>query len=145
MDKKFNWKAEISFKGTPAEFKKLTEMLEKAPVEVKIPEWGDLPHHLAGCSRIRLERILRDDFLEKIIVDMPRFPIKFPIPIPGGIRSPHIHLGRDIVLLEPERFRTYAAAIATELATMLVDIEGDDYVEVMGPINSLADNLGPIS
>ncbi|MCP4285554.1 MAG: hypothetical protein GY792_14035 [Gammaproteobacteria bacterium] len=80
--------------------------------------------------------------LEKIINGMPRFPIRFPIPIPGGIRAPHLHLDDEIVLLDQERFRMFASTVASELATMLVDREGGDYVDVMGPINHLADNLG---
>lgn len=137
MDTNLTWKAQIIFRGDAKEFAQLANALERFPVEVAIPEWKFRPHHLAGCMPYPIDRLLGGDVIDKIIEGMPRMQIKFVKDIPGGIRPAHLHIGDEIVLLNQERFRTFASTVAAELATMLVDMEGNDYVDVMVPVNSL--------
>ena len=141
MDMNLTWKAEIVFKGDAKGLTQLANALEKIPVEVSIPEWKIRPHHLAGCFPLPIDRLLRQELIDKIIDGMPRMQVKFVKDIAGGIRLAHLHIGNEIVLLDQDRFRTFASTVAAELANILVDMEGTDYVEVMGPINNLMDTV----
>jgi hypothetical protein len=143
MDTNIFWKGEIIFRGDAKEYTQLAAAFEKLPVEINIPEWRR-PHHLAGCFPFPVESLLGRDLLDNIIDGMPRVPVKFIKGIPGGIRPAHLHIGNEIVLLDRNRFRTYASAVAAEMAKILVDTEGLDYVDVMGPINELTQgpNIG---
>jgi hypothetical protein len=53
----------------------------------------------------------------------------------GGIRTPHMHLQDDVVLLDKERFKTFVGEIARELAMRNVT---EDHVGVMNRIGRLA-------
>jgi hypothetical protein len=141
VDTNFTWKAEIIFRGDAKEFTQFSTAFEKFPIEVNIPEWKFRPNHLAGCFPFPIDRLLGHELIDKIIDGMPRMQIKFVKDIAGGIRQAHLHIGDEIVLLDQDRFRMFASTVASELATMLVDREGMDYVGVMGPINSLMEKV----
>ena len=140
MTEKFTWKGEIVFKGTVEEFNKLAELLEPQPVKVGIAEWAKIKGpHLAGCNRVAVDRLLDRTRLEKIIANQPRIKPKFIKDICGGIRSPHMHLADEVVLLNRNRFKTLVGEIASVLAITRVD-RLNDYIDVMGTVNMLADN-----
>jgi hypothetical protein len=76
--------------------------------------------------------------LAEITNGMPRFQLKaLPQDICGGIRTAHIHLGDEVVLLDRERFRTYVGHVAQGLAERRVERMGD-YINVMRAVGDLA-------
>jgi hypothetical protein len=151
MSDQFEWKAEITFKGTAEEFNKmsasLAEMLKLGRVGIDIPGWH--PGRWAGLIQSDID-ILGID-MKALTEGMPRFNIKslphiggggiaggirIP-PIAGGIRSPHLHIENEVVLLDRDRFKTFVGEVARELAERQVDAN-PDYVGVMSSINTIA-------
>ncbi len=130
------WKAEIKFSGTVDQFNKFAEMLENARVEVKIPEWDKIPNHLAGCSPFPIDNILSRDQLKKIIDKQPTVQIKYIRDIKGGIRTPHLHLKDQVVLLDQDKFTDMVKNVAERLAVMRVE-RLDDYLDVMKTVNDI--------
>ncbi len=144
MEKRFKWKGELSFEGTAKDFAKLAAVLDSHPVQVAIPEWRLIKKgHLAGCNRIAVDALLRAKIVKEIITDQPRFKATFIKDIRGGIRSPHIHLGDEIVLLNRDRFKMMAGEVASKLASARAD-KYSDYISVIGSVNALADDPVPI-
>ncbi len=136
MEDKFTWKGELKFFGSAAQFNQLSEMLEKLPVEVGIPEWQRIPNHLAGCFPFPVDSLLRKDQLKKIIEGMPEIQIKYIRDIRGGMRTAHLHLADRVVLLDRERFKVMVKNVAEELAEMRVDRMAD-YVDVMRAVGNI--------
>jgi hypothetical protein len=144
MGDMFEWKAEIKFQGTAADFAQLAEAIVELPIEIYIPEWVCRPHHWAGCMPIPIDVLLGLEHLEKITDGMPRVQIKYIRDIYGGIRTPHLHLKDEVVLLDRARFKTLVAQVAYELAARRVE-RIDDYVGVMSNVGPLADDPIPIA
>ena len=138
MPKKFEWKAEVKFKGTVDEFNDIMSYLDKQPVEIDLVEWAGIRRHLAGCNRIPIENILDKVMIEKITAKSAKLDLKYIQDIAGGIRDPHIHVGDRVCLLSKDNFKHYAAEVAKELALMRVN-NSEDYIEMMNPINSLGE------
>ena len=144
MDKPFTWKGELSFSGTEKDFARLAAILDSYPVRVEIPEWRIIDTgHLAGCNRISVDTLLEAKRLDEIIAEQPRFKPTFIKDIRGGIRSPHLHLGDEVVLLNRDRFKMMVGSVATALAEARVD-KYYDYINVVGRVNELADDPVPI-
>jgi hypothetical protein len=144
MNEKFVWKAEITFEGTDKEFNQLMECLAAANVDIDIPDWRCRPPwHVAGCMPIPPDMLLGRAKLNKIIEDMPRVQLKYVRNIWGGLRTAHLHIKDEVVLLDRDRFKTYVLEVAQKLADERVD-KADDYIQVMDPINRLGENLGSI-
>ncbi len=136
MADKMTWKAEVKFTGTVEEFNRFAEMLEKTQVEVAIPEWVKIPKHLAGCFPFPVDAILSRDQIKKVTDKQIPTQIKFIRDIRGGIRTPHMHLGDQVIFLDQERFRDMAKNVAERLAVMRVE-RFDDYLDVMTVINDI--------
>jgi hypothetical protein len=143
MENEFEWKAEIQFKGTADEFNQLMQSVEKLHVVIDIPEWILRPHHLAGCMPVPIDVLLGEERVAQIIKDMPRMRLNYIRDIRGGIRTPHLHLGNDVVLLDRARFKTVVGQVAQELATRRVE-QIADYAQVMAQVGQLADSPLPI-
>ena len=142
MEEKFTWKAEIRFEGTAEMFTKVAQALERLPVEIEIPEWKFRPPHLAGCMPLPLLRLIPEDRLNKIVEGMPVINIKYVKGIDGGIRTPHLHLGDDIVLLDRARFAQYVGEVASTLGAMRAEAL-EDYVDVMNQVGRLSPKRAP--
>ena len=109
---------------------------ESAHAVVQIPEWeGGLRHHLAGCQRLPLEDSIGRARIAEYAKDAPKVDVKFIQDIKGGIRTGHIHLGDQVVLLDRERFKRYVGDVASTLAQRRVGRE--DYIGVMQAVGDL--------
>ncbi len=137
MKEKFEWKAEIKFEGTADEFNKLAATLNQLPVEFVIPEWEDRPHHLPGCTPFPIDVLLGRDRLKKLADKRPIIKLDYVLGIDGGIRTPHFHLGDEVVLLDRPQFMRYVADVAHELGQRRAETI-DDYIEVMDTVGRLA-------
>jgi len=156
MNDQFEWKAEITFKGTADEFNEMTAslggVLKTGRVKIAIPELMRLPPgHLCGMVACDLDVPSQSIKMSALAEGMPRVRLK-PLPeigggiaggiriplIAGGIRTPHLHLEEDVVLLDRDRFKTFVGEVARELASRHVDTT-EDHVVVMNRINRLAE------
>ena len=82
---------------------------------------------------IDIPRYLGRDLLDKLIEGMPRF--KVIKDIDGGIRTAHLHLQDEVVLLEEAGFKEAVQHVAAELAGQLA--ETAEYPETIGAIRHL--------
>ncbi len=137
MEKKVTWQAEVKFTGTVEEFNEIASVLEKMPIEVRIPEWKCCPHNFPGGMRIPVDNLLDPGFLKEITHEMPRLNVKYIKGIDGGMRMAHVHIGDEFILLDRQRFKALASQIAFELAGKRAG-EVQDYVDVMDPINEIS-------
>jgi hypothetical protein len=137
MEKKVTWQAEVKFTGTVEEFNEIASVLEKMPIEVRIPEWKCCPRNFPGGMRIPVDNLLDPGFLKEITHEMPRLNVKYIKGIDGGMRMAHVHIGDEFILLDRRRFKALASQIAFELAGKRAG-EVQDYVDVMDPINEIS-------
>lgn len=144
MEERFTWKAEIQFTGTADQFNKLAELLEAQPVAIGIAEWANIRRpHLAGCNPFPIDKLLDRVRLEKIIANQPRAQLRFIKDIRGGIRTAHLHLADEVVLLSRDRFKLLVGEVASALAIDRVE-NVSDYIGVMTPVGDLADYPIPV-
>ena len=131
------WKAEIQFEGTADEFNKMVAHLDKLTVGIAITEWETRGHHLPGCTPMPIDVLIGRERLGELVENLPRFDIKFIRDIYGGIRTAHVHIGDEVVLLDRARFKTLVSDVAHELGGRRAE-SIDDYIEAMDPVSRLA-------
>lgn len=136
MEDKFTWKGQLTFVGSSAQFNELSAVLEKYPVEFEIPEWARIPDHLAGCFPMPIDLLMNKDQIKKLVDGMPKIKIRYLRDIRGGIRTAHLHLDNQVVLLDRERFKEMVKQVAVELAEMRVD-RMSDYIDVMRAVGNI--------
>ena len=141
MDEVFEWKAEIAFKGTAEDFAQFAEHMEAitkaGKVSVRIPEWWPRPTPFPGFWPVDPRVLLGRKAIAKLVEGSPIIDIKYIRDIRGGMRTAHLHLGDQIVLLERETFKQVVSKVAAELGSQRVEAAAD-YVQVMAGINALA-------
>ena len=77
--------------------------------------------------QIPVDKLLERARLEKITANQPRIKLRLIKDIRGGIRSPHMHLADEVVLLNRNRFKTLVGEVASVLAENRVDrLKEDD-------------------
>lgn len=145
MEIKFRGKLE--FEGPVSEFEAVMADLGKLSARgLMIGTWPT-PEHPAGGLMIDtvplpeqplpgivpVARYLSRDLLNKLTEGMPRF--KIIKDINGGIRSAHLHLQDEVVLLDRAGFKEAVTHVATELAGKLA--ETAEYTETIGAISHL--------
>ncbi len=136
MPDTIKWKGEVTFEGSPEQLKALLEGFAAAKAKINIPEWAGRIRHLAGCSPLPIKDFLKQEHLDRLIKGARMVNVGPLVPIPGGIRVPHIHVGDQIALVNQEQFRQYAGELAKAMADRRVSAI-DDYTEAMMPIGAL--------
>ena len=137
MANKFKWKGELVFEGTAKEFNKLSEALSAlADVEVRCPH-GWPPKPFPGYPPWPWWKRVGDEAVNKYIEGGEKLQVKWIKDICGGIRDPHMHLEKEVVLLSRDKFRMMVKEVASILATERAD-QVDDFVSVIDPIKALA-------
>jgi hypothetical protein len=152
MKDELEWKAEISFKGTAAEFNRFAEsvapVLKAEGITLALPElrrpWPEpepwpwpWPGPWPGLWPIPIDVLLGAERIKPMVQDMPELQINFIRDIRGGIRTPHLHLGDKVVLLDRASFKTVVAQVASELAARRVEAM-EDYVDVVSAVAPIA-------
>ena len=41
--------------------------------------------------------------------------LRWPVPFPGGMRTPHLHYGRDVFLMEPVQWKEFSQKVVTDI------------------------------
>jgi hypothetical protein len=134
----FTWHGTIEFSGTAEEFNHLSEVLARHQVAVTIPGLEKLrsTRELGGAPSA-INELLPEPFMQELIAGQPHLSIKLNRDIRGGIRTAHLHLAADVVLLDRERFKAYIGTLAAALAERRVDL-GGDYIDIIGGVNPIA-------
>ena len=138
MNTSLVWKAEVEFQGTVEEFAAVAAALTQLPIAVRIaefPAWPRRPY--PGIPPLPILDLIGPENLDRLLANVPRAKIRLPKDVAGGIRTPHFHVGDEIVLLDRERFKTAPGLIAKELAERRVAVI-DDFPQAMKPIDDLA-------
>jgi hypothetical protein len=119
------WKGEITFEGSAEEFNAFKETLLKHAVKVTIPELDEhsvsLQHIYAGYIRPRIDVIFKTDRLKKLTDGAQRIPFKTVEGIAGGIQTPHIHVGDEVVLVSKEQFKEVIGEVARTMVIKDID------------------------
>ena len=135
------WKAEVTFEGTVDQFQAFKTDMEKHDIAINLGEmrmedrgWERFPFHPAGY----IPAFVRDFFPKadqiaaytKGATRMKFVAIK---DIPGGIRTPHLHLGNEVVLMDKDNFKTILSDVARNVLEHRIESE-EDYFNVIEPI-----------
>lgn len=124
--KTLTWKAEVEFVGKPEDFMKLTEALSAARVKIDIskikpgtgvgyvaPRFLDKSSMFAKLNETKVQRIVGL--------------------INGGIRTPHFHLGKEIVLVDRTQFKDILGEVARDVFEQRA-LQKEDYFDVIAPL-----------
>jgi hypothetical protein len=127
------WKGTVEFEGTPEEFEKFSGALFKAGVHISIDKESIFAEMV---KRGYLAPVRWDAAgVVKQLNDTNSLRMAGPAigDIAGGIRTPHLHLGDDIVLVDRNQFKTMLGQVAREVfeqrATSL-----QDFNEIVAPL-----------
>ncbi len=123
------WKGEVTFEGTIEEFSNFKAVIEKHATSISISgsDGRVLPnYHKAGFIPI-IRKFLSEQQIAQLTEGAARMQFKAIEGIAGGIRSPHIHLEDEVVLVDKERFKTILGEVASSITQERVDSEVDYY------------------
>jgi hypothetical protein len=125
--KTLTWKAEVEFTGNPEEFTKFAEGLVKLKAKISYspgikpgkPNAGYIaPLPLDGPTMAKLKESNSQRIVELIN---------------GGIRTPHFHVGKEIVLVDRTQFKNILGEIARDVFEQRA-LQKDDYLEAIAPL-----------
>ncbi len=123
--KMLKWKGEVTFEGTPEQFNSFITALASHSVAVSISE---IAGHLgvnAGYMRpIEIGAVIPKGMMDKAIKESVHVQLSG---INGGIRSPHLHVGQEALLVSKEQFKTLLGDVARQVAENRVEAESDFY------------------
>ncbi|GAH36871.1 unnamed protein product [marine sediment metagenome] len=111
MEEKIKFRTFIEFEGSKKEFERAIIDLVGLPIIIKPPPI-EIPH-TAGCMPLPMIKILGKELLNRYAEK--GIPIKLPDVIPGGILTPHLHIGDKVVLIDRAKFKEIIGKIASEL------------------------------
>ena len=120
-------KAEVDFVGKLEEFVKFTEAL--AAVRAKI-DVGNIIKPDKGNGYVAPRFI--DTARVKEILNGPKVQ-RITGLINGGIRTPHFHIGKEIVLVDRDQFKTILGEVARDVFEYRA-LQKEDYVDVITPL-----------
>lgn len=127
------WKGMVEFEGTPAEFEKFSGALAQAGVHVSIDKdsiFTELTKR-GYVAPVRWEAIgVMKQLNESNSLRMTSPAIG---DIAGGIRTPHLHVGDDIVLVDRDHFKSLLGQVAREIFEQRVTTK-QDFDEIIAPL-----------
>jgi len=124
--KKLVWKGEVTFEGTIEEFKAFATTLTSQRVSISISETlGRLGPNAGYMRPIDYNTLVQKSILDKMQQEATHVPL--PGIIAGGIRSPHLHVGQEVLLVSKEQFRTFLGDVARQMTENHVEGETDFY------------------
>lgn len=133
-DNLIEFDATIRFKGSLEKFKKAAARLAEADFEVATSPWEPIPKPEPGGFPLPIHRILSRSVINDIVRGMPRIKLDG---IRGGMRNPHLHVGKEAVILNRARFkklvREVAAGLGERFAGTAQYTEAIDALRAMAP------------
>lgn len=125
--KTITWKAEVEFVGKPEEFVKFTEALTAVRAKIAV---GDIIKPDKGNGYVaprfidtgRVREMLNEAEVQRITGL-----------INGGIRTPHFHIGKEILLVDRDQFKTILGEVARDVFQHRA-FQKEDYIDVITPL-----------
>lgn len=142
MVEQIKWKAEVSFKGSEKEFNSFVEAMNMHKLEVKIEKWP-WPFPFPGMPVYQSMTKINNEVMAELLDGTPEMKIKYIDDIRGGIRTPHIHMGNKIHLLNREKFAQYMGELGRVMTSSIGD-KATDHVVAMERLSCLDDKVGRI-
>lgn len=146
MGNTLKWKGEVTFEGTMEEFASFVQALDKQPVTITVGELGSMQKAdgklvlhkfpIAGYMRFELSAALTRAKLEKLTEGAPRMQFMRIKDIAGGIRTPHLHLDDQLVLVDRERFKTILGDMARDVFQQRA-MAGEDFYDMVKPLSDM--------
>ena len=123
--KTITWKAQVEFTGKPEEFVKLSEALFAANAKIDFGTFKPGPGNGYVAPRLLDGTVLAGlkESNSQRIVGL----------INGGIRTPHFHVGKEIVLVDRTQFKNILGEIARDVFEQRA-LQKDDYLEAIAPL-----------
>jgi hypothetical protein len=125
--KTITWKAEVEFVGKLEEFVKFTEALTAVRAKIVVgdkikPDKGNGYVAPRFIDTARVKEILNEAEVQRITGL-----------INGGIRTPHFHIGKEIVLVDRDQFKTILGEVARDVFEHRA-FQKEDYMDVITPL-----------
>ena len=140
MAEQIEWKAEVSFKGNEREFNNFVEAISAHHVEVSILRWP-WPFPFPGLPIFKYVKSIPKHVMEGLIEGSTEITIRHVEGIDGGLRTPHVHLGDKIHLLNKEKFSEYMGELGRVMASSIANEAGGDHVVAMERLSRLDDSV----
>jgi len=126
--KKLVWKGEVTFEGTPAQFKTFADALAAQPISIggaEVARLGPLSGHIKPADFGQTGQ-------QAIVERMQSEAVRLPMPgiFSGHIRSPHFHVGEEALLVSKEQFKTFLGEVARRTTENNVEAETDFYTMI---------------
>lgn len=138
-DTTLKWKAEVTFEGTLEEFNEFKAALVRHPIEIEIAEFSSLAagkiidRTSSGYAHFDYATVFQREQFEQLIKDSPRLEFKRIRGFAGGIRTPHLHIGDEVILVDKERFKTILGQVAKNIFETRVETQ-DDFCKIIEPM-----------
>jgi len=136
------WKAEVTFEGTVEQFQAFKVDMEKHDINIDLGglvarDWERFPYHPAGYIPAFVKDFFpKADQIAKYTQGATRMQFVAIKDIQGGIRTPHLHMGNEVVLMDKERFKSILSDVARNVLEHRIEIE-EDYFSVIEPITGV--------
>lgn len=129
------WKGTVEFEGTPEDFEKFSGALAQSGVHVSFDKdsiFTELTKR-GYVAPVRLEAIgVMQQLNESNSLRMSGPAIS---DIPGGIRTPHLHVGDGIVLVDRGEFKSLLGQVARDIFEQRVATK-QDFDEIIAPLEA---------
>jgi hypothetical protein len=129
------WKGVVEFQGSPQEFQDFSEALARAGARVSFDTEAPAfvrvepnPGYVAPVYMDTIGVLQQLDDSNSLRMQGPAIER-----IAGGIRTPHLHLGDDIVLVDRKQFKSLLGQVAKEMFEQRVATK-QDYDEIIAPL-----------
>lgn len=125
--KTITWKAEVKFQGKLEAFVQFTEALTAAKAKIEVgniirPDKGNGYVAPRFIDTARVKEILNEESVQRITGL-----------INGGIRTPHFHIGKEIVLVDRDQFKSILGEVARDVFEYRA-LQKEDYLDVITPL-----------
>lgn len=127
------WKGMVEFEGTPEEFEIFTGALAQTGVNVSIDRESIFTELIKRgyVAPVRWDAV---DVMKQLNeTNSLRMASPAISDIPGGIRTPHLHLGDDIVLVDRNQFKSLLGQVARDVFEQRVT-SMQDFNEIIAPL-----------
>jgi hypothetical protein len=127
------WKGQVEFEGSPEDFEKFAVALNQSGVHVSVDKesiFADLIKR-GYVAPVRWDMINVAKQLNESNSLLMRKPAIGDIA--GGIRTPHLHVGDDIVLVDREHFKSLLGQVARDIFEQRVTNK-QDFDEIVAPL-----------
>jgi hypothetical protein len=127
------WKGQVEFEGTPEDFDKFAVALSQTGVHVSVDRGSTIDNltKRGYVAPVRWDMIgVAKQLNESNSLRMTSRAIG---DIAGGIRTPHLHVGDDIVLVDRDHFKSLLGQVARDIFEQRVTNK-QDFEEIVAPL-----------